>query len=103
MTHWSKPVGIASVAAVYLALSAVILWVPYPPVKAAAFALLVPAPPYALEGVAFGVGYSLASGWGHEDGVISKMDVFTGLVSEYEGECDPFHPDYYQRCLASVF
>ena len=98
MTHWSKPTGIASIGVVYLALSAAILWGP-PPVKAAAGAILYPAPPYLMETALYAFGYGLGSGIGHGDDSPSKMDVFTGLIEDITDECDPFHPDYYQRCL----
>jgi len=98
MTHWSKVTGPAAVAVVYLALSAAILWGP-PPVKAVAGALIVPLPPYATEAAAYSIGFWLGSGIGHDSGEVSTVDVFTGLVESMTDECDPFHPDYYQRCL----
>jgi len=97
MTHWSKATGIAAVVGVYLALAAAVAYGP-PPVKVAAGWLMVPGPPYIMETVVYAFGYGLGSGIGHDD-PISKMDVFTGLIEDVTDECDPFHPDYYQRCL----
>jgi len=102
MTHWSKPTGVAAIGVVYLGLGALVLWGPGP-VKAIALGILVPAPPYIMETFLFGFGYALAADWGHESGEISKMDVFTGLVGELVDDCDPFHPDYHQRCLGYAF
>lgn len=98
MTHWSKVTGPAAVAAVYLGLSAAILWGP-PPLKAIAGALIVPLPPYATEAAAYSFGWWLGSGIGHGDDPPSNVDVFTGLLESLTDECDPFHPDYYRRCI----
>ena len=93
MTHWSKTTGTGLLIASYLVQSAMILWGP-PPVKAAGIAFA--AYPF-MDPFIFSVGAALGAGIGHSG---EKVDVFTGVISQFDDdECDPFHPDWAQRCL----
>ena len=95
MTHISKHTGVAAVVVQYLLQAGMILWGP-PPVKAAGVAWA--AAPGA-DVLAYSFGYWAGSGIGHSDRV-DKLDVFTGLVEVFsDDECDPFHPDWAQRCI----
>jgi len=98
MTHWSNRTGWGLLIASYLVQAAMIAWGP-PPVKAAGvwFAVQTGMDPFI-----YSVGAWLGSGIGHGNDPPSKVDVFTGLVSKFqEDECDPFHPDWAQRCIGS--
>ena len=95
MTHWSKATGVTAVVSMYLIQASMIIWGP-PPVKALGIAW---AATPGMDPLMFSFGYWAGSGIGH-GGDLEKVDVFTGLISEFvEDECDPFHPDWAQRCL----
>ncbi len=95
MTHWSKATGIGLVVTTYLIQASMIIWGP-PPVKA--FGIAWAATP-GQDPIWYGIGYWAGSGIGHGDD-LERIDVFTGLISEFDAdECDPFHPDWAQRCL----
>ena len=92
MTHWSKTTGVT----MYLIQAAFLLWGP-PPLKAFAGVWIVTP---GMDPLMFAFGYWAGSGIGHGDDQIEMVDVFTGLISEFKDEeCDPFHPDWAQRCL----
>lgn len=96
MTHWSKATGTAAVISMYLIQATMIIWGP-PPVKA--FGVAWAAFP-TMDLMVFTLGYTLGSGIGHSTDGISKLDVFTGLVSVFEEpECNPFDSDWSKRCL----
>jgi len=94
MTHWSKAVGITGLIASYAVIGALLYARTPATIAAAGYIAAIPDP------VVYGVGYYLGSGIGHGGDAPSKIDVFTGLISEFKDEeCDPFHPDWAQRCL----
>jgi hypothetical protein len=96
MTHWSKTTGTIALGSMYLIQASMIIWGP-PPVKAFGLAwAVIPM----MDPFVFGLGYAAGSGIGHDEGEISKYDVFTGLVSVFEEpKCNPFDPDWSKRCL----
>lgn len=96
MTHWSKATGITAVVGMYLIQASFLLWGP-PPLKAFA-GLWIVTP--GMDPLMFAFGYWVGSGIGHGDDSPSRMDVFTGLLDEFDyDECNPFHPDWARRCI----
>ncbi len=96
MTHWSKATGVTAVVATYLIQAGLIIWGP-PPAKA--FGIAWASMP-GMDPIFYSLGYWAGSGIGHGDDLPSKIDVFTGIISEFEeDECDPFHPDWARRCI----
>ncbi len=89
MTHWGLRTGVTLLVATYLALGALVLFAPHPGIKAWAFAVLVPAPPWAMEIGILGFGAAIAADWGHGDQAPLDEQVEQAWLYIEDMYCDP--------------